>query len=72
MTNYEWLKTLNEKDMAEVLYNSSDIWKGFIGYPPMVIEKWFESERVDCSVDDCFYKNTNACLTCWGMVRYEQ
>ena len=68
MTNYEWLKTLDINDTAELLLHASDIWVMFAGNPLEVLQKWLESERIDCTITDCFCKNTYHCKTCLAVV----
>ena len=66
MTNYEWLKTLDVIDIAEVLSNSNRILKSYLGDPLEIMQKWLNSERVECTNDECLLKDTNHCMTCWA------
>lgn len=70
MTNLEWIKTLSSKDLALIMnheiHNITKSYTSSLG----AIELWLDSERVDCTVENCVFKNEPImCRVCWSRAK---
>ena len=70
MTNLEWIRTLSAKDLALIMdceiHNITKSYTSSLG----AIELWLDSERVDCTVENCVFKNEPImCRVCWARAK---
>ena len=73
MTNLEWIRTLSSKDLALIMdheiKNISKSYTSSLG----AIELWLDSERIDCTVENCVFKNEPImCRVCWARAKRKE
>lgn len=66
MTNYEWMKGLSISELAEVMFNSNNIYDEYEGHPVRALKRWLRGERIECPYSECYYRHSLRCKTCWG------
>ena len=66
MTNLEWVRTLDAKELAELMNNEIQKVGAACTSSLEAIEVWLNGERIECSIEKCVFKNTNRCKACWG------
>ena len=73
MTNLEWIRTLSAKDLALIMnHEIHNITKSYISSLG-AIELWLDSERIDCTVEYCVFKNEPImCRVCWARAKRKE